>query len=153
MRIYLSILAFLLCSISTAKANNVNILINIDAVFNCKFEKIILKNNEYNYETFFAKEDDKKDLKNLKINSIKPDYLEIKGLSEFLSTSSGLEVKVVNNGVILFKAFNPERDYSESAILTRKSGELIHEITKNIKSENPEKNISFYSCIQSSQST
>ena len=39
MRIYLSILAFLLCSISTVKANNVNILINIDAVFNCKFEK------------------------------------------------------------------------------------------------------------------
>ena len=78
----------------TVKANNVNILINIDAVFNCKFEKIILKNNEYNYETFFAKEDDKKDLKNLKINSIKPDYLEVKGLSEFLSTSSGLEVKV-----------------------------------------------------------
>ena len=39
-----------------------------------------------------------------------------------------------------------KKNYSESAIIDRKSGELIHEITRNIKSENSEKDISFYSC-------
>jgi hypothetical protein len=38
------------------------------------------------------------------------------------------------------------KNYSESAIIDRKSGELIHEITRNFKSENSEKDISFYSC-------
>ena len=39
-----------------------------------------------------------------------------------------------------------KKNYSESGIITRKTGELIHEITKNIKSENAEKYISIYSC-------
>ena len=34
------------------------------------------------------------------------------------------------------------------AVITRKTGELIHEITKNIKSENSEKYISIYSCVK-----
>jgi hypothetical protein len=46
----------------------------------------------------------------------------------------------------LFKSIDEEKKYSESAIIDRKSGELIHEITKNIKSENSEKYISFFSC-------
>ena len=41
-----------------------------------------------------------------------------------------------------------EKNYSESGIITRKTGELIHEITRNIKSENAEKYISIYSCIR-----
>ena len=48
--------------------------------------------------------------------------------------------------MVLFKAIDKEKNYSESAIIDRKSGELIHEITRNIKSENSEKDISFYSC-------
>jgi len=48
--------------------------------------------------------------------------------------------------VVLFKAFNKEKSYSESAIITRKTGELIHEITKNINTENSEKYISIYYC-------
>jgi hypothetical protein len=55
-------------------------------------------------------------------------------------------VKVVNKDVVLFKAIDEEKDYSESAIINRKSGELVHEITRNIKSENSEKDIVFYSC-------
>ena len=70
----------------------------------------------------------------------------IDGLSSFLSKSEKLNVKVVNKDVVLFKAFDQEKNYSESAIITRKSGELIHEITKNVKSENSEKYIFFYSC-------
>ncbi|MDB9831560.1 hypothetical protein OAC19_00590 [Candidatus Pelagibacter sp.] len=38
------------------------------------------------------------------------------------------------------------KNYSESGIINRKSGELVHEITIGLKSDNPEKNISFYSC-------
>ena len=70
----------------------------------------------------------------------------IDGLSSFLSKSEKLNVKVVNKDVVLFKAFDQEKNYSESAIITRKSGELIHEITKNVKSENSEKYIFFYLC-------
>ena len=39
-----------------------------------------------------------------------------------------------------------EKNYSESGIINRKSGELVHEITRDIKSNNPEKDISFYLC-------
>ena len=80
------------------------------------------------------------------IEAIKPEKLFIKGLSSFLSDSEKLNVKVVNKDVVLFKAIDQEKKYSESAIIDRKSGELIHEITRNIKSKNSEKNISFYSC-------
>ena len=80
------------------------------------------------------------------IEAIKPEKLFINGLSLFLSKSEKLNVKIVNKDVVLFKAIDKEKNYSESAIIDRKSGELIHEITRNIKSENSEKDISFYSC-------
>ena len=64
----------------------------------------------------------------------------------FLSKSDKLNVKIVNKDVVLFKSIDAEKNYSESAIIDRKSGELIHEITRNIKSEKSEKDISFYSC-------
>ena len=38
------------------------------------------------------------------------------------------------------------KNYSESGIINRKSGELVHEVTKDIKSDNFEKDISFYKC-------
>ena len=44
------------------------------------------------------------------------------------------------------KAIDKDSNYSESGIINRKTGELVHEITKNIKSENSEKDITFYSC-------
>ncbi len=75
-----------------------------------------------------------------------PKTLNIIGLSLFLSNSDKLNVKVVNKGVVLFKSIDKKNNYSESGILTRKSGELIHEITRNIKSENSEKDILFYYC-------
>ena len=89
---------------------------------------------------------DDKDLDQFKLKSIKPEKLFIDGLSLFLSKSEKLIVKVVNKDIVLFKAADEEKDYSESAIINRKSGELVHEITRNIKSENSEKDIVFYSC-------
>ena len=125
---------------------DINIQENINLSFECKLEKKIIKNSEYNYQTFLAEELDDKDLDKFKIEAIKPEKLFIDGLSSFLSKSEKLNVKVVNKDVVLFKAFDQEKNYSESAIVTRKSGELIHEITRNVKSENSEKYIFFYSC-------
>ena len=127
-------------------AKDINIQENINLNFECKLGKKIIKNSEYNYQTFLAEELDDKDLDKFKIEAIKPEKLLIDGLSSFLSKSEKLNVKVVNKDVVLFKAFDQEKNYSESAIITRKSGELIHEITKNVKSENSEKYIFFYSC-------
>ena len=140
------IISLLFFNLSFAK--DINIQENINLNFKCNLDKKIIKNSEYNYQTFLAEELDEKDLNEFKIEAIKPEKLFIEGLSLFLSKSEKLNVKVVNKDVVLFKAFDEEKNYSESAIVTRKSGELIHEITKNVKSENSEKYIFFYSCTK-----
>ena len=127
-------------------AKDVNIQENINLTFKCILEKKIIKNSEYNYKTFFAEDLDKKVLENFKIESKQPETLNIIGLSNFLSTSGELNVKVVNKDVILFKSIDEKNNYSESAIIERNTGELVHEITINFKSENSEKDIFFYSC-------
>ena len=127
-------------------AKDINIQENINLSFACEFVKKVIKNSEYNYQTFLAKDLNEKDLDKFKIEAIKPETLFIDGLSLFLSKSEKLNVKIVNKDVVLFRSIDQERKYSESAVMDRKSGELIHEITRNIKSENSEKDISFYSC-------
>ena len=127
-------------------AKDVSINENIDLKFVCDLEKKIIKNSEYNYQTFLAKDLNEKGLDKFEIQSKQPETLLVRGLSLFLSDAEKLNVKVVNKDVVLFKAFDQEKNYSESAIVTRKSGELIHEITRNVKSENSEKYIFFYSC-------
>ena len=127
-------------------AQDVNIEENISLSFVCELEKKIVKNAEYNYQTFLAKDLEDKDLDKFEINAKQPKTLLINGLSSFLSKKEKLTVRIVNKDVVLFKAIDEEKNYSESGIINRKSGELIHEITRNIKSENSEKDISFYSC-------
>ena len=127
-------------------AKNINIQENINLTFKCELEKKIIKNSEYNYQVFLAKDLEKKNLNKFEIKSHQPDILNINGLSSFLSKSVKLSVKIVNKDIVLFKAINNKSSYSESGIIDRKTGELIHEITKNIKSENSEKDISFYFC-------
>ena len=129
-------------------AQDINIQENIDLKFICDLEKKIIKNSEYNYQTFLAKDLNEKGLDKFEIQSKQPETLLIKGLSLFLSESAKLNVKVVNKDVVLFKSIDQKNNYSESGIITRKTGELIHEITKNIKSENSEKYISIYSCVK-----
>ena len=137
-------LSLLFFNLSSAK--DVDIQENVSLSFVCDLEKKILKNSEYNYKTFLAKDLDDKDLDKFNIEAKKPETLLINGLSLFLSDTTKLNVKVVNKDVVLFKAINQEKNYSESGIINRKSGELVHEITRNVKSENAEKDISFYSC-------
>ena len=140
---FLSLLFF-----NLSLAQDINIQENINLSFVCNLDKKIIKNSEYNYQTFLAKDLDEKGLNKFKIESIKPEKLFVKGLSLFLSKSEKLDVKVVNKDIVLFKAIDQEKKYSESAIIDRKSGELIHEITRNIESDNSEKDIFFYSCIK-----
>ena len=105
-------------------AKDVSINENIDLEFVCDLEKKIIKNSEFNYQTFLAKDLNEKGLDSFKILSKKPETLLIKGLSSFLSVSSKLNVKVVNKDVVLFKSIDQEKNYSESGIITRLS--LIH---------------------------
>ena len=125
-------------------AQDINIQENIDLKFICDLEKKIIKNSEYNYQTFLAKDLIEKGLEKFEIKSKKPETLLINGLTPFLSDSKKLDVKVVNKDVVLFKSIDQINNYSESGIINRKSGELIHEITRNIKSEKSEKDITFY---------
>ena len=134
--------------LNSAFAKDVDIQEDINLSFKCDLEKKILKNSEYNYKTFLAKELDDNDLDKFYIEAKKPQKLLINGLSLFLSDTTKLNVKVVNKDVVLFKASDKKKNYSESAIINRKSGELVHEITRNVKSENSEKDIFFYSCIK-----
>ena len=137
-------LVFFIFNLSLAK--NIDIQEDIEISFVCKLEKKILKNSEYNYKTFLAKDLNEKNLDQFTINAKQPEKLLIKGLSVFLSKNTKFDVKVVNKDIVLFKAFDKDKNYSESGIINRKSGELVHEITKDLKSDNFEKDISFYTC-------
>jgi hypothetical protein len=127
-------------------AQDINIQEDIKLIFECELEKKIIKNSEYNYQTFLAKDLEDQDLDKFQIDAKQPETLLINGLSLFLSKNSELNVKIVNKEVVLFKAIDKEKNYSESGIINRKSGELVHEITRDMKNENSEKDISFYSC-------
>ena len=137
--------------IFNAFASNIKIEHEINTTFQCKFEKIIIKNAEYNYKVFTKDEINYENLDNFEIISKKPNYLIINGLSLFLSNSKILEVKIVNEDVVLFKGLDKNKNYSESGIINRKSGELVHEITRDINSETTEKDITFYDCKETNK--
>jgi hypothetical protein len=141
--IYLS-LGLLTFNLSFAK--NIDIQEDIKISFVCELEKKILKNSEYNYKTFLAKDLNEKNLDQFEIDAKQPEKLLINGLSMFLSKNKKFDVKVVNKDIVLFKAFDEEKNYSESGIINRQSGELVHEITRDLKSDNFEKDIYFYAC-------
>ena len=145
---YLFCISFSLLFFNSSLAKDIDIQEDIKLSFKCDLEKKVIKNSEYNYQTFLAKDLEDNNLDKFYIEAKKPETLLIKGLSLFLSKTSNLNVKIVNKDVILFKANDKEKDYSESGIINRKSGELVHEITRNVKQENSEKDISFYSCIK-----
>ena len=143
---YFLYLSLGLITINSSFAQNIDIQEDIKIGFACKLEKKILKNSEYNYQTFLAKDLNEKNLEKFEIDAKQPEKLLINGLSMFLSKNTELNVKVVNKDIVLFKGFDEEKNYSESGIINRKSGELVHEVTNGIKSDNFEKDISFYKC-------
>jgi hypothetical protein len=143
---YFLYLSLSLLTFNLSFAKNIDIQEDIKIGFVCELEKKILKNSEYNYQTFLAKDLNEKNLEKFEIDAKKPEKLLIDGLSVFLSKNTKFDVKVVNKDIVLFKAFDEEKNYSESGIINRKSGELVHEVTKDLKSKNFEKDISFYTC-------
>ena len=151
MKFILSIISLLSC-LSFAQAQNTNITVNSDLNLSCKFEKVILKNSDHNFESFTNDQIKREDINKLIIESKTPDVLNVKNLSKFFNQID-LEVKISNKDIFLIQAFDKERNYSESAVYTRKTGELIHEITKNINHEEKEKDISFYSCKNNNKDT
>ena len=143
---YFLYISFSLLACNLSFAQNIDIQEDIKIGFVCELEKKILKNSEYNYKTFQAKDLNKKNLDKFEIEAKQPEKLLINGLSIFLSNNINFDVKVVNKDIILFKAFDEDKNYSESGIINRNSGELVHEVTKDLKSDNFEKDISFYKC-------
>ena len=150
MRYCILIIIFLLTS--NVQAKNINISVKTDLDLNCKFEKVIIKNTDHNFVTFAKDQIKRENIESLKIIAKNPDILVIKNLSKFVNKIN-LEVKISNKDIILIQAFDQERNYSESAVYTRSTGELIHEITRKINSDEKEKDISFYSCIKNNQDT
>ena len=147
----LLIIISLLC-FSYANGQNTNITVDKNLNLVCAFEKVILKNPDHNFETFTKDQIKRDDINKLVIESKSPNVLNIKNLSNFIDKIE-LEVKISNKDVVLIQAFDDDKNYSESAVLTIKTGELIHEITKNIKLKEKEKDISFYSCKNINQNT
>ena len=147
-------LLIILClfGFSYASAQNTNITLDGNLNLTCTFEKVILKNPDHNFVTFTKDQLMRDDISKLVIESKSPNALNVKNLSNFIDKID-LEVKISNKDIVLIQAFDDERNYSESAVLTIKTGELIHEITKNIKLEEKEKDISFYSCKKINQNT
>ena len=150
MKKLLIIISFL--CFSYANAQNINIIIDKNLNLTCAFEKVILKNPDHNFETFTKDQIKRDDINKLVIESKSPNVLSIKNLSNFIDETE-LEVKISNKDIVLIQAFDDYKNYSESAVLTIKTGELIHEITKNIKLKEKEKDISFYSCKNINQNT
>jgi len=150
MKKLLIVLSFL--CFSYANAQNTNITIDANLNLTCAFEKVILKNPNHNFETFTKDQVKRDDISKLAIESKSPNVLIIKNLSNFIDKIE-LEVKISNKDIVLIQAFDEERNYSESAVFTKKTGELIHEITTNIKQEEKEKDISFYSCKNNNKDT
>ena len=146
MKLILLIIFIIVNSISIVNAKDIDVKFDVNEILNCEFQKLLSKNSKTNFETFLPGQVDNNDIENLKVTANVPSELTVEGLSDFLNEFNNYEVKVVNKDIILFKAFNKDRDYSESSIIDRTTGELVHEITKNIKTDNVEKEISFYSC-------
>ena len=133
-------------------SSNLDITSNYKKIVECKFEKIIIKNQEYNYQTFVADQiKDNRDIK-ISINAIKSKKLRIIGLSDFFNnTSNGsiYDTQVLKNDTILLRVLSKDQNYSESVFISKSTGEMLHEITTDIKSETKGKEISFFNCNMS----
>ena len=81
---YFGILIILLLT-TNVQAKNINISNKTDLNLNCKFEKVIIKNSEYNFETFTSDQIYIDDIKHLIFKAREPDILKVKNLSKFLN--------------------------------------------------------------------
>ena len=130
----------------------INITIDFHKKASCNLDKQILKNEVYNYKEFNA--DQIKDAKSRKIiiNAIKSEKLSIVGLSQFFTkvpNGAIYDTQILKDNTILLRILSNDETYSESVFINKSSGEMLHEITFNINTENQGKEISFYTCDMS----
>ena len=148
---FLFIILALLNLTTLSYSKNTDIIHDFKITFDCKLEKIMIKNKDFNYQTFTADNIEVDKNKVLKVVAEQPSILTINGLSEFIDTYSNIskdDVRIAKNDTILFKNIDIKEKYSESVFLNRSTGELIHEVTKNMNTKNNEKYISFFNCIK-----
>ena len=136
----------------SANAAFLNVTIDYNKKSICKLDKQILKNEIYDYKEFNV--DQIKDNKDRKINikSIKSQELKIIGLSEFFTNVPNgaiYDTQIIKDNTILLRVLTNDEKYSESVFINKSTGEMLHEITTNIKTENQGKEISFYTCDMS----
>ena len=147
-----TIIFFSLFASVNSHSSNLDITSNYKKIVECKFEKIIIKNQEYNYTTFNADQiQENRDIK-IVINAIKSRELRITGLSDFFNNDSNesiYETQVLKNDTILLRVLSKDQNYSESVFISKSTGEMLHEITTDIKSETKGKEISFFNCNMS----
>ena len=73
-------------------------------------------------------------------------------MSEFFSNIPNgaiYDTQIIKNNTILLRILNNDETYSESVFINKFSGEMLHEVTTNINSENQGKEISFFTCDMS----
>ncbi len=140
------------CLNLSAKAEFLNVTIDYNKSSICKLDKQILKNEIYNYKEFTASQvKNNKDLK-IVIKSSKSKELKIIGLSDFFNNIPNgaiYDTQILKNDTILLRILTNDESYSESVFINKSTGEMLHEITTNINTENQGKEISFYTCDMS----
>ena len=147
---YLIILPILIYN--SAEASFINITIDYNKNSFCKLDKQILKNEVYNYKEFTADQIKENKDKKINIKAIKSQQLKISGLSDFFTNIPNgaiFDTQILKDNTILLRVLTNDEKYSESVFINKSSGEMLHEITSNINTENQGKEISFYTCDMS----
>ena len=145
------ILFFFFCNIN-AYASFIDITIDFNKSSVCKLDKQILKNEIYNYTEFTADQIKENKDKKINIKATKFKELKIIGLSDFFTNiPSGaiFDTQILKDNTILLRILTKDEKYSESVFINKLTGEMLHEITSDINTQNQGKEISFFTCDMS----
>ena len=129
-----------------------NITIDYKKNTKCKLDKQILKNEIYNYTEFTADQIKENKDKKISISASKSKELKIIGLSDFFTNiPSGAiyDTQILKDNTILLRILSKDEKYSESVFINKSTGEMVHEITSDINTQNQGKEISFFTCDMS----
>ena len=147
-KIYIIIFIILLPNFSAYSAF-LNITVDYNKNIKCKLDKQILKNEIYNYTEFTADQIKENKDKKIKIRASKSKELKIIGLSDFFTNiPSGAiyDTQILKDNTILLRILTKDEKYSESVFINKLTGEMMHEITSDINTQNQGKEISFFTC-------
>ena len=150
-KIYIIIFIILLPNLYAYSAF-LNITIDYNKNTKCKLDKQILKNEIYNYTEFTADQIKENKDKKINIKATKFKELKIIGLSDFFTNiPSGaiFDTQILKDNTILLRILTKDEKYSESVFINKLTGEMLHEITSDINTQNQGKEISFFTCDMS----